>query len=75
MSETKEEILARRAELEIEIAELLEKSKSASQDERRCSLYAFVDSFNHERVHGTLGMTPIEKSAQYAKRLGGDNAV
>jgi transposase InsO family protein len=52
------------------------KYRFASQDERRRSLYTFVDSFNHERVHGTLGMTPIEKLAQYSKRLeSGDNAV
>lgn len=52
------------------------KNRFASRAERRLSLYAFVDFFNHERVHGTLGMTPIEKLAQYAKRLeSGDNAV
>ena len=52
------------------------KSHFASKTERRFSLYAFVDFFNHERVHGTLGMTPTEKLAQYAKRLeSGDNAV
>ena len=48
----------------------------ASREERRRLLYVFVDFFNHERVHGTLGMTPVEKLAQYAKRVeNGDNAV
>jgi transposase InsO family protein len=52
------------------------KNRFASREERRRSLYAFVDFFNHERVHGTLGMTPMEKLAQYSKRLeSGDNAV
>ncbi len=52
------------------------KNRFASPEERRRSLHAFVDFFNHERVHGTLGMTPVEKLAQYAKRMeSGDNAV
>lgn len=52
------------------------KNRFASRAERRFSLYAFVDFFNHERVHGTLGMTPAEKLARYAERLeSGDNAV
>lgn len=52
------------------------KNRFTSRDERRRILYAFVDFFNHERVHGTLGMTPVEKLAQYAERMeNGDNAV
>lgn len=52
------------------------KNRFASREDRRRSLYAFVDFFNHERVHGTLGMTPVEKLAQYAERMkNGDNAV
>jgi transposase InsO family protein len=47
----------------------------SSRAERRRLLYAYVDRFNHERVHGTLGMTPAEKLAQYAKRYeSGDNS-
>ena len=46
------------------------------REERRRLLCVFVDFFNHEWVHGTLGMTPMEKLAQYAKRQeNGDNAV
>jgi transposase InsO family protein len=52
------------------------RNRFASREERRRLLYAFVDFFNHERVHGTIGMTPTEKLAQYAKRLESvDNAV
>jgi transposase InsO family protein len=52
------------------------RNRFASRAERRRLLYAFVDFFNHERVHGTIGMTPTEKLAQYSKRLeSGDNAV
>jgi transposase InsO family protein len=51
------------------------KNRFASREERRRSLYAFVDFFNHKRRHGTLGMTPMEKLAQYAKSAqSGDNA-
>lgn len=47
----------------------------ASREDRRRSLYTFVDRFNHERVHGTLGMTPIEKLTRYAEsEKNGDNA-
>jgi len=50
-------------------------NRFASRTERRYALYAFVDFFNHERVHGTLGMTPAEKLAQYAESVqSGDNA-
>lgn len=52
------------------------KNRFASRAERRMSLYAFVDFFNHERVHGTLGMTPAEKLARYAESVkSGDNAL
>jgi len=51
------------------------KNRFASRTERRYSLYGFVDFFNHERVHGTLGMTPLEKLAQYSESVqNGDNA-
>lgn len=47
-----------------------------SREDRRKKLYEYVDRYNHEREHGTLGMTPIEKLTQYAKRVGsGDNAA
>lgn len=39
----------------------------ASREERRRLLYVYVDQYNHERVHGTLGMTPIKKLEQFAK--------
>lgn len=52
------------------------KERFASREDRRRSLYAFVDRFNHERVHGTLRMTPIEKLTRYAKsEETGDNAT
>lgn len=51
------------------------KHRFASREERRQLLYAYVDRFNHERVHGTLGMTPIEKLGRYAAGLDGDNAL
>lgn len=48
----------------------------ASREERRFALYAYVDWYNHERRHGTLGMTPMEKLAQYADSIkSGDNAL
>lgn len=50
------------------------KHRFASREERRLLLYAYVDRFNHARVHGTLGMTPIEKLGRYAAGLDGDNA-
>lgn len=46
-----------------------------SREERRRKLYEFVDFFNHQRVHGSIGSTPMERLAEYAKRLeSGDNA-
>lgn len=51
------------------------KNRFASREERRFSLYAYVDWYNHERKHGTLGMTPAEKLAQYTDSVkSGDNA-
>jgi transposase InsO family protein len=48
----------------------------ASQDERRRKLYEYVDWYNHERRHGSIGSTPIERLTAYAKRVeSGDNAV
>ena len=47
----------------------------ASREERRRLLYSYVDFYNHERVHGTLGMTPVNKLTEYAERVkSGDNA-
>lgn len=42
------------------------KHRFTSREERRILLYAYVDRFNHERVHGTLGMMPIEKLGRCA---------
>ena len=53
------------------------KQRFSSRQGRRFSLYAFVDSFNHERKHGGLGnQTPIERLMAYARKQveGGDNA-
>lgn len=51
------------------------KNRFSGKEERRRSLYAYVDFFNHERVHGSLGTTPIERLTEYAESLkGGDNA-
>lgn len=51
------------------------KNRFTSREERRFSLYAFVDHFNHERRHGSIGSTPVERLTEYAKRVeGGDNA-
>jgi transposase InsO family protein len=47
-----------------------------SREERRRALYAFVDRYNHERQHGTIQETPIERLTRYASRVeSGDNAV
>ena len=52
------------------------KNRFASREERRISLYAYVDRFNHERIHGSLGMTPIDRLTAYANRVeSGDNAA
>ena len=52
------------------------KNRFASREERRRSLYAFVDYFNHERTHGGLGnQTPMERLAQYVAPQNGDNAL
>jgi transposase InsO family protein len=51
------------------------KNRFASREERRRSLYAYVDHFNHERIHGSLGTTPIDRITDYANKVeGGDNA-
>jgi len=51
------------------------KNHFSSRDERRLSLYAYVDHFNHERVHGSISSTPIERLTRYAESVeGGDNA-
>ena len=52
------------------------KNRFASREDRRRSLYAFVDFFNHERKHGGIGnQTPIERLEQYAEKVeSGDNA-
>lgn len=55
------------------------KHRFASREERRRMLYQFVDFFNHERVHGSIGMTPIKRLMQYAEEgsissQSGDNA-
>lgn len=55
------------------------KHRFADRLERRRLLYQFVDHFNHERKHGSIGMTPIERLTQYAEEGSmsssqGDNA-
>jgi transposase InsO family protein len=47
-----------------------------SREDRRQRLYAFVDFFNHERVHGSIGSTPVARLTAYSPRQvgGGDNA-
>lgn len=46
-----------------------------SRDERRRLLYQYVDWYNHERKHGSIGSTPIARLTEYAKRVeSGDNA-
>ncbi len=52
------------------------KNRFESREERRRTLYAYVDRFNHERIHGSLGMTPIDRLTAYATRVeSGDNAT
>lgn len=52
------------------------KNRFASREERRKKLYEYVDWYNHERKHGSIQSTPIERLAEYAKRVeSGDNAV
>lgn len=52
------------------------KHRFSSREERRRLLYAFVDRYNHERQHGTIQETPIERLQRYAARVErGDNAV
>lgn len=47
-----------------------------SREDRRRALYAYVDTFNHERVHGSIGTTPTERLRAYSENLveSGDNA-
>lgn len=45
-----------------------------SKEERRFSLYKFVDHYNHERKHGSIQSTPIERILRFTKVEGGDNA-
>jgi len=51
------------------------KERFVSREDRRQKLYQFVDFFNHERVHGSIGSTPIARLTEYAGRVeSGDNA-
>lgn len=51
------------------------KNRFSSREERRHILYAYVDHFNHERIHGSLGTTPIDRLTAYANKVeSGDNA-
>jgi len=43
------------------------KNRFVSKEDRRKLLYAYVDQYNHERVHGTIGITPIEKLTLFSK--------
>ncbi len=46
-----------------------------STEDRRRKLYEYLEFFNHERVHGTLGTTPIQRLTEYSQTLpSGDNA-
>ena len=51
-------------------------NRFTSREDRRKKLYEYVDRFNHERVHGSIGGTPIARLDAYARKLveGGDNA-
>jgi transposase InsO family protein len=47
----------------------------SSKEDRRRKLYEYVDSFNHERIHGTIGVTPMQRLTTYSQALPrGDNA-
>lgn len=51
-------------------------NRFVSREARRMSLYKYVDYYNHERKHGSIGMTPVERLTQYAKKVeSGDNAM
>ena len=51
------------------------KNRFSSRDERRRSLYEYVDWYNRQRRHGTIQATPIEQRTRYAEKVeGGDNA-
>lgn len=52
------------------------KHRFTSRDERRRLLYVYVDTYNHERVHGSIGVTPTERLMRYSTQVGsGDNAT
>lgn len=42
-------------------------NRFTSREDRRKQLYTFVDYYNHERVHGTIGSTPIGKLTQFSQ--------
>jgi len=46
----------------------------SSKDDRRMSLYAFVDWYNHERKHGSITSTPIARLERFIQVESGDNA-
>lgn len=55
------------------LSEWYRKNRFVTKDDRRQSLYRFVDWYNHERPHMALGgLTPAEKLKSLAR--GGDNA-
>lgn len=51
------------------------KTRFSSKHDRRFSLYAFVDYYNHERKHGSVQATPIERLLRFTKVEGGGNAI
>ena len=52
------------------------KRQCATRDERRQKLYEYVDWYKHERRHGSIDATPVERLAEYARRMeDGDYAV
>lgn len=51
------------------------KNRFSSRKERRAKLYEYVDWYNHERTHGSIGGTPFARLTEYATRVeSGDNA-
>ncbi len=56
------------------IYEWLRKNTFKSHEERRASLYKFIDEYNHSRPHMSLGgKTPVQRLASCLKEVG-DNA-
>lgn len=49
-------------------------NRFSSKDDRRMSLYAFVDWYNHERKHGSIMSTPIARLERFVRVESGDNA-